>query len=135
MGAQQCFKRLKEEKLDLSTFISDRHVGIAKWIRTNQENTCHFYDIWHVARSICKKVIKAGRDKGMQKLAKWVKGIRRHLYWCVMSTRQGFGALIAAKWVSIMRHMANKHDGHENPLFPACAHQELERRKWLKIGM
>ena len=134
LGAQKCFEKLKKEGIDISSFTSDRHLGIAKWIRTNERGTQHFYDTWHVIRSICKKVINASKEKGMELLQKWVKGIRRHMYWCVLSTKQGFGALIAAKWESIMGHVAGKHYGHENPLFPQCAHGELERRKFIKIG-
>ena len=126
LGAQKCFARLHHEQIDLSMFVSDRHAGIAKWIRNNETGTHHFYDIWHVVRSICKKVSQAAKGKGFERLKHWVKGIRRHLYWCVLSTRKGLGALIATKWELIMRHVANKHTDHENPLFPKCAHEELE---------
>ena len=134
LGAQRCFDRLHKEGINLSTFVSDRHAGIAKWVKTNETNTRHYFDIWHVAKAVCKKVFAAGREKGFEKLQRWVKGIRRHLYWCVLSTKQGFGALIGAKWESILRHIAGKHDYHENQLFPKCAHQELEKRKVVKIG-
>ena len=134
LGAQKCFKRLHQENVELSTFVSDRHAGIAKWVRNNKTKTRHYFDIWHVAKSICKNVIAAGREKGLEKLQCWVKGIRRHLYWCVLSTKQGFGALIGAKWESILRHIAGKQDSHENQLFPKCAHQELAKIKVIKIG-
>lgn len=134
LGAKKCFEKLQKEKVSVSTFVSDRHTGIAKWIKDHQTSTHHFYDIWHVARSVCKKIAQAAKEKGLDRLQHWVKGIRRHLYWCILSTRRGFGALISAKWTSIMRHVANKHDGHDNPLFPKCKHQDLERRKWIKIG-
>ena len=134
LGAKKCFERLQKENIDVSVFVSDRHTGIAKWIKDHQTSTRHFYDIWHVARSICKKIAQAAKEKGLGRLQHWIKGIRRHLYWCILSTRRGFGALIYAKWTSIMRHVADKHDGHDNPLFPKCKHQDLERRKWIKIG-
>ncbi len=134
-GAKRCFRKLKDADLDISTFVSDRHLGIAKWIRTEETRTQHFYDIWHIARTICKKLIQAGKEKGMERIADWVKGIKRHLYWCVLSTKQGFSALIGAKWESIMGHISNMHDNHENKLFTKCAHQELEPRKWIKPGM
>ncbi|XP_065068028.1 uncharacterized protein LOC135693461 isoform X1 [Rhopilema esculentum] len=133
LGAKKCFERLQKENIDVSVFVSDRHTGIAKWIKDHQTRTRHFYDIWHVARSICRKIAQAAKEKGLGRLQHWIKGIRRHLYWCILSTRQGFGALIYAKWTSIMRHVADKHDGHDNPLFPKCKHQDLERRRWIKI--
>ncbi len=68
LGAQRCFERLHPEKIDLSTFVSDRHAGIAKWVRINESKTRHYFDIWHVAKSICKKFIVAGRENGFEKL-------------------------------------------------------------------
>jgi len=40
--------------------------------------------------------------------------------------------MIAAKWLSVVRHIQNRHDGHSE-LFPACVHSELDyKRKWFK---
>ena len=60
--------------------------------------------------------------------------MRNHLFWSALSTKQGFGDLIVAKWTSIIRHIADKHEGHPNKLFPKCAHDELEEREYIKIG-
>ena len=133
-GAKKCFEKLHQEDLDISSFVSDRHTGIAKWIKTDEKSTQHYYDIWHIARSICKELASAGKEKGLERISHWIKAIRRHLYWCVLSTKQGFGELIAAKWRSIIPHIANEHEGHDSPLFKQCAHGELEKRKWIKIG-
>ena len=86
LGAQKCFEKMKQEGIDISSFTYDRHLGIAKWIRANERGTQHLYDIWHVIRSICKEVINASKEKGMELLQKWDKGIRRDMYWCVLST-------------------------------------------------
>ena len=33
-----------------------------------------------------------------------------------------------------MRHVANKHQDHPDPLFPECAHEDdIEPRKWIKL--
>ena len=42
--------------------------------------------------------------------------------------------LVLAKWKSLIRHIANKHEDHPDLLFPKCMHEELDRRKWIKIG-
>jgi hypothetical protein len=67
-GAKQCFDVLLLAGLAISVFISDRHLGIAKWIREYQPKTSHFYDIWHIARSITKKMLKAGKTKGYERI-------------------------------------------------------------------
>lgn len=78
---------------------------------------------------------KLGKEKGCEKIADWVKGARNHLYWCATSTKQGFEELIAAKWMSFMQHVANKHNNHEFSLFNKCAHDDqIENRRWIKIG-
>ena len=33
-----------------------------------------------------------------------------------------------------MRHIINKHVDHPCPLFTKCAHCEIEKRKWIKVG-
>ena len=62
------------------------------------------------------------------------KAIRRHLYWCVLSTKQGFGNLIVAKWKSVVRHIANLHTDHPEPLYKSCPHGPIEPREWIKQG-
>lgn len=133
-GAKRSFTFLQRMGLSISTFISDRHRGIAKWIRQSQPHTTHLFDIWHVARSIGKKLHKASQEKGCELLKDWMRGVKNHLYWCVTSTMQGFENLILAKWKSFMRHVANKHKDHPDALFTECAHEEINPRKWIKIG-
>lgn len=133
-GAKRCFSYLQQLGLSIAIFVSDRHRGIAKWIRETCVNTIHYYDIWHVARSITKKLLSASKEKGCERIKYWLKGIRRHLYWCATSTKAGFQSLIIAKWTSFMRHVADKHMDHPDPLYKQCNHGELERRKWIKIG-
>jgi len=130
-GAKKCFAYLSSVGLRICVFTSDRHLGIAKWIRENQTGTKHFYDIWHVAKSITKKLFKASKCTGYGIIGDWTKAIRTHLYWCALSTKQGFEQMILAKWQSFMRHVSNKY---ENPLYPKCAHGIIHPRKWIKIG-
>lgn len=133
-GAKRCFDNLKKEQLRIDTFVSDRHRGIAKWIRT-QGGVTHFFDIWHKAKSIVKEVLKVSRENGCGLLKEWAKSIRNHLYWCVTSTKAGFSAMIVAKWLSFMRHISNRHSNHPNKLYDKCCHGEItEDKKWIKIG-
>ena len=114
-GAQQCFQFLKNSGLKITSFISDRHRGIAKWIRETQTETNHYHDLWHVCKSVTKRVLKSGIEKGCQILLNWMKSIRCHLFWSALSTKQGFGKLIVAKWKSLLNHIADKHENHPDP--------------------
>eukprot|EP00794_Sanderia_malayensis_P012394 gene12394-biopygen9879 len=112
-----------------------RHKGITKWMKESQNLTSHFYDIWHVARTITKKLAKSAKEKHCEILLEWVKAVRNHLYWAATTTKSGFGDLIAAKWTSFMRHVANVHENHPNELYKKCSHEEnLADRNWIKIG-
>ena len=134
-GAKRNFSFLQSKGLVIEKFISDRHLGIAKWIRESQPATNHFYDIWHVARSVTKKLLKAGKEKGCEIIGDWAKAIRNHIYWCATSTKEGFQQMILAKWNSFIRHVADKHDNHKDQLFKECAHAHLDTpRRWIKIG-
>lgn len=134
-GAKRAFSYLQSAGLVIAVFISDRHRGIAKWIRECQAGCSHYFDAWHIARSIGKSMLKLGKEKGCEKIIGWIKGARNHMYWCTTSTKQGFQEMIAAKWKSFMQHVANKHDNYPSPLFKKCAHEEIEQRRWIKIGI
>ena len=133
-GAKRCFRFLQDSGATIPVFISDRHMGIAKWLRNDQPRTKHFFDIWHVAKSLTKKILKARKEKGSEILQDWLGGIKNHLYWCVTSTKSGFEAMIKAKWLSIMRHVTDRHAEHPDKLFPNCIHGPLEERDYIKIG-
>ena len=65
-GAKRCFQFLQQLGLKVSVFVSDRHRGIAKWIREVCKETTHYYDIWHVAPSVTKKLLAASKEKGCE---------------------------------------------------------------------
>lgn len=133
-GAQDSFTFLERAGIEIATFISDRHRGIAKWIKENRPNTTHFFDIWHLAKSIGKKLLKIGKESGCEVIVKWQKSIRNHLHWCAISTKTGFQELIIAKWKSLLRHISNKHKKHPESLFKQCLHGKLTRKHWIKVG-
>ena len=72
-GAKRCFLFLQSVGLSVITFVSDRHRGIAKWLKTSQPQTTHYFDIWHVARSINKKLLKASQEKGCEVIKDWMR--------------------------------------------------------------
>lgn len=78
-GAKQAFTYLQSVGLSIAVFISDRHRGIAKWLRETQTRCSHYFKIWHVAHSITKQMIKLGKEKGCKKITDSVKGAQNHL--------------------------------------------------------
>ena len=136
VAAKLCFDHLRKSDLEIPVFVSDQHISIAKWIRESHPTITHYFDQWHIAKSVVKKMLAASKKKGCERIAKWITAVKHHIYWCSTTTKEGFQKLILAKWKSFIRHVANKHTDHPDPLFPECAHKELEkRRKWIKVGM
>ena len=62
---------------------------MAKWIREAFTHTTYYYDIWHVAKSVRKKLLAASKEKGCEVIVQWMKGIYRYLYWSATSTKPG----------------------------------------------
>nr|XP_022311415.1 uncharacterized protein LOC111116717 [Crassostrea virginica] len=136
-GLEKVVEWIHSHHLEIGTIITDRHLQIQKWIRENLPQTTHFYDVWHVAKGLKKKVLAASKQKECEELIRWNKSLTNHLYWVAASTPDGDGDVMWAKWESVENHIHNVHEGH-NRLFPTCAHEELEgnqqRKKWIKPG-
>lgn len=97
-------------------------------IRSNQ--IIKFGWIFHNFLSLLRK---APPHYQSTKLVNWKQSILNHLYWCAASSH-GDGEQVKAKWLSILKHVMNIHQGHSET-FPECAHGPLEEeREWLRRG-
>lgn len=55
------------------------------------------------------------------------------MYW-IAATCGTDADMKKAKWLSMVNHVSNKHDGH-GELFPKCEHGPVvEQRKWIQSG-
>lgn len=88
-------------------------------IRSNQ--IIKFGWIFHNFLSLLRK---APPHYQSTKLVNWKQSILNHLYWCAASSH-GDGEQVKAKWLSILKHVTNIHQGH-GPL--------EEEREWLRRG-
>uniref|UniRef100_A0A1X7V7X8 Uncharacterized protein n=1 Tax=Amphimedon queenslandica TaxID=400682 RepID=A0A1X7V7X8_AMPQE len=75
---------------------------------------------------------KVGKIKGCEEVGSWIKSMVNHLYWAAMSTEDGDPEMILEKWLSLGRHIHNKHHGHGTKF--KCAHGRLRKRRWLKYN-
>ncbi|XP_063740279.1 uncharacterized protein LOC134864887 [Eleginops maclovinus] len=133
VGLQRSLEKV-QGFVDVGTLVTDRHIGINMMIREDHPDITHQFDIWHVAKSVKKKLQSLGQTRGCQDLKPWVGSIINHLYWSVVSTPPGSGQLVVDKWTSVIDHIHNRHTGFEG-LFSSCAHGVLEgreqRKPWL----
>ena len=62
--------------------VTDRHMQIISLMNTDRPDFIHQYDVYHVAKSVTKKLTKAGQKKNCEQLLLWVQSISNHLWWC-----------------------------------------------------
>ncbi|XP_074649035.1 uncharacterized protein LOC141904348 [Tubulanus polymorphus] len=123
-GLKRC--RIQIGNLKVMAFISDMHIQITKWTR-EVWNVAHYYDCWHVVKSITKKLEIMSRKKECEEIKDWIKSIKCHLYWCAASSSPGDKEGISKKWSSAVKHI---QDNHED-----CSHEPItSEKKWLYPG-
>ena len=133
-GLKRTVNILWENDLIPGVIVSDRHVSIQKWIRENLPNTSHCFDVWHVAKGVAKKLEQLANQRGCEVVGEWIRSISNHLYYSAASSDGESGEMIVAKWKSVVPHVQNIHEGHDDPLFDRCLHSPLDndnQRKWL----
>ncbi|XP_077061940.1 uncharacterized protein LOC143714600 [Siphateles boraxobius] len=136
-GLKRSVGLLRGKDLHLATLITDRHCQVAKWVREelSPEGTQHYFDVWHIAKSLGKALDAASKE--CDQLQLWRPAIVNHLYWTAASTPDGNPAVMEAKWKSLVNHIQDIHD-HYTPAFSSFAHGPLDgdqrNKEWLDPG-
>nr|XP_021326767.1 uncharacterized protein LOC100535115 isoform X2 [Danio rerio] len=138
-GLKRSIRFLNEKRMHVSALITDRNRQVAKWVREElcPNGTSHFFDIWHIGKSLGKALDAAAKDRECEDLKLWRPAVINHLYWTAASTPNGDADVMEAKWKSIVNHIQDIHQ-HDSPVFPCCAHPPLEEearnKEWLEPG-
>ncbi|KAK1875808.1 THAP domain containing protein 10 [Dissostichus eleginoides] len=138
-GLKRSIDFLKEQHMQVSALITDRNRQVAKWVREElcPGGTSHFFDIWHIVKSLGKALDAAAKERECEDLKLWRPAIINHLYWTAASTPDGDPDVMEAKWQSMVNHVQDIHE-HGTPAFPCCAHPPLEGqardKEWLEPG-
>lgn len=137
-GLKRCLDHLQQEQVAIAKLATDRHVQVRAHMKKERPHIKHNFDVWHLAKSVQKKLSKKAQSKPCAALKPWIHSIITHLWWCA-KTSQGNATDCVERWKSIVYHTANIHHWDECQHFHQCAHppipRETERRKdWLKVG-
>ncbi len=54
---RKCVDNIAKKDLSMDTFISDRHSSIAKHFREKLPVVKHYFDLWHLVKSMCHQPI------------------------------------------------------------------------------
>lgn len=137
-GFTRCLDILEDENVSIHTITTDRHTSITSSMEKEYPHIKHQYDVWHLAKSVVKKLNKKAKKKSCEDLKHWIQSISNHLWWC-SSSCGGNAELLREKWKSILHHIRNKHSWTDAIHFKKCAHprlsrQEVKEKCWLKPG-
>ena len=137
-GLKRCLNHLQDENVTISKLATDRHVQVRAHMKKERPNIKHNFDVWHMAKSVQKKLTKKAQTKPCAALKPWIHAIVIHLWWCA-KTSQGNATECVERWKSIVYHTANIHHWDGCQHFDQCVHppipRETEQRKqWLKVG-
>lgn len=125
-GLKRSLSRLEEENIDISHLVTDRHSQVKFYMKNDQPHIVHLFDVWHVAKGVYRKLQAISKTRLCNVVGEWSHSISNHLYWCAASSN-GNGDLISQKWLSILNHVVDVHEGHGD-LYPRCLHGPLVDR-------
>ncbi|XDV12214.1 hypothetical protein PO909_000927 [Leuciscus waleckii] len=131
-GLRRSLDLLRAHGVTFDSIVTDRHPQIQKYLR--EANITQYYDVWHIEKGVSKRLLKIAQNKDSEKLQKWYRSIKNHIYWTAASSSSGPERV--AKWTSILNHIQDMHT-HDDPIFPQCLHPQrntTDKSKWLRAG-
>ncbi|XP_064464730.1 uncharacterized protein LOC135400449 [Ornithodoros turicata] len=120
---------LKEQGIKVKSFTTDRHPAIRKHMQVHEPDITHNFDIWHISKSVKKKLTSVSKSASCRSLQGWIQGTSNHLYWCARAGG-GNGQMAVDAWLSIQNHVINVHDGHSGT-YRRCLHEPITNGDWL----
>ena len=104
-GLRRCLDSLLAHDAQILSIVTDRHRGVGLLMRQEYRFIEHQYDVWHLAKSVVKKLTQKGKQKHCEQLLPWIQSISNHLWWSAQ-TCNGDAQLLTDKWVSIVHHIS-----------------------------
>ncbi|XP_026128189.1 uncharacterized protein LOC113108962 isoform X2 [Carassius auratus] len=129
-GLTRSLALLESRGVNLDCIVTDRHPQVQKFLR--ERKITHYYDVWHIAKGLSKKLEEISKQKDCEILKRWMKSINNHIYWTAASSTSERERI--AKWNSILNHVRDVHT-HEDPLYTMCEHairKTTDKSKWLQ---
>ncbi|CAN8012781.1 unnamed protein product, partial [Ixodes pacificus] len=104
-------------------------------MKTHEPGIDHFFDIWHISKSVKKKLTAASKRAGCQDLEIWIQTATNHMYWSARAAG-GNKKLLIDIWLNMHNHVINKHSGHEGT-YGRCLHGDMPEptRPWMNPSM
>ncbi|CAG2187304.1 unnamed protein product [Mytilus edulis] len=81
-GFRTCMTYLLDQRFTIDVLETDRHGQIRSIMKKVFSNVDHQFDVWHLCKSLKKKLTGKAKSKGCEDLNFWIKAICNHLWWC-----------------------------------------------------
>ena len=119
----------------MAQIATDRQLQITSVMKKQFPDIDHQYDVWHISKSVIKKLTQLGKAKGCSNLLPWIRPVANHLWWSLKSCN-GQAKTLREKWISIIYHTINVHSWENATSFGKCEHklslEESQRKQLLK---
>lgn len=144
-GCRELLNKLIDKYLfKIRYFVTDRHSGIRTMMRDTPKfsSILHAFDVWHLDKSISKKLFKLIKAKKFSALIPWIRQIRNH-FWYACENCDGSGEKLVEMFHTSLMHICNIHKWPKgslsrmrgNQVYPKfdqilrCQHDKLSRRR------
>ena len=134
LAFERCLQELLDNGFTVDVIATDRHVQVRSLMKRKYPMINHQFDVWHLVKSVRKKLHSVSHKKLNSDLSPWSQSICNHLWWCAANCG-GDADLLEESWTSVVHHIANIHD-FAGDIYTKCAHppltdDEQRRKKWL----
>ena len=79
-GLERALQEVKSSSIDTNCLATDRHPSVVKLMREKYSNIEHVFDVWHVSKSLQKKLHRISTTKVNSSLQLWSKSIVNHVW-------------------------------------------------------
>ncbi|VDI27339.1 Hypothetical predicted protein [Mytilus galloprovincialis] len=134
IGFQRSLSNIEDANLAVDVVVTDRHVQIRKAMATDHSDKNHQFDVWHLSKSVKKKILAIKPKKLLTEVKPWIPSICNHVWWCSREAK-GNPDKLEETWTSLLYHISNRHT-FPGKLVTKCGHPPLSadairKKKWL----
>ena len=128
LGFQKMLNKVRGKGIVVNQLTTDRDMQIWKYMKEDEPQINHQFDVWYFSKSIKSKLIAVDKKSFCAALQKWSKSIINLFLWAC-ATSQDNEQLLREKWVRVLFHVQNKHSWTTGDLFSKCEHPELTKKQ------
>jgi len=134
LAFEHCLQELLDNGFTVDVVATDRHVQVRSLLKKKYPTIRHQFDVWHVAKSVRKKLHSVSQKKVNTELSQWSRSVCNHLWWSAANCNRD-PDMLQEMWCSVVHHIVNVHE-FEGDIFKNCGHppltdDEQSRKKWL----